>query len=400
MVRKRIKASLGFASSVLAAGAARRVGKLRTERRILAGSLVSLRSEVGAGTVANSASKAFSPWHVLPLPIEELDLVLCLQSGQTFRWRQRETGLWCGVHADLAWNLYRADSATLRYRYAPAQVDPEHARTLLRDFLQLDTGAPTLVELYREWSEADPYFKTVAPYLRGARVLRHDPVECLFSFLCSSNNHIRRISGMVEFLARRYGRCISASWVDNSDAYYAFPSVAQLATEATVDELRANGFGYRANFVVNTAKELLSRGGDKYLHALRLVHDREKVMQELVTLPGIGRKVASCIALLSLDCTDQVPVDTHVWQLTVRRYAPQWQTKSLTEKRYDEIGALFRERFGIRCGWAHQVLFTAELASFQERLPEALRLERSPGPKRRKVGAPAKARVLPASELE
>ncbi len=39
----------------------------------------------------------------------------------------------------------------------------------------------------------------------GARVLRQDPVECLFQFVCSSNNHISRIHGMVERLCRTYG---------------------------------------------------------------------------------------------------------------------------------------------------------------------------------------------------
>ena len=39
----------------------------------------------------------------------------------------------------------------------------------------------------------------------GARVLRQDPLECLFQFVCSSNNHISRIHGMVERLCRDYG---------------------------------------------------------------------------------------------------------------------------------------------------------------------------------------------------
>lgn len=39
----------------------------------------------------------------------------------------------------------------------------------------------------------------------GARMLRQDPVECLFQFICSSNNHISRIHGMVERLCATYG---------------------------------------------------------------------------------------------------------------------------------------------------------------------------------------------------
>ena len=55
-------------------------------------------------------------------------------------------------------------------------------------------------------------------------MLRQDPEECLFQFICSSNNHIKRIHGMVERLCRDYGtplhvmpgagkpRCSSSTW--------------------------------------------------------------------------------------------------------------------------------------------------------------------------------------------
>lgn len=42
-------------------------------------------------------------------------------------------------------------------------------------------------------------------------MLRQDPVECLFQFICSSNNHISRIHGMVEKLCRSYGTPLKLS---------------------------------------------------------------------------------------------------------------------------------------------------------------------------------------------
>ena len=59
----------------------------------------------------------------------------------------------------------------------------------------------------------------------------------------------------------------------------------------------------------------------------------------LCELPGVGAKVADCVCLMSLDKTEAVPVDTHVWQLTTKHYMPHLQkTKSLTTKMYKEIG--------------------------------------------------------------
>lgn len=39
--------------------------------------------------------------------------------------------------------------------------------------------------------------------------------------------------------------------------------------------------------------------------------------------------------------------------------------KSLTDKIYKEIGEYFRELFGEYAGWAHSVLFSADLKKFQ-----------------------------------
>jgi hypothetical protein len=75
-------------------------------------------------------------------------------------------------------------------------------------------------------------------------------------------------------------------------------------------------------------------------------------------------QVADCIALFSLDKFDLVPVDTHVWQIS-QRYMPSLKGKSLNPRLHAEIAAFWREKFGRFAGWAHTVLFAAELAAFK-----------------------------------
>lgn len=60
----------------------------------------------------------------------------------------------------------------------------------------------------------------------------------------------------------------------------------------------------------------------------------------LCELPGVGPKVADCVCLMSLDKTDAIPVDTHVWQISCRDYnIPELKkSKSLTNKAYKAIG--------------------------------------------------------------
>ena len=58
-----------------------------------------------------------------------------------------------------------------------------------------------------------------------------------------------------------------------------------------------------------------------------------------------------------------------VWQIAQRDYKfGRGKHKSLTKTTYDAVGDHFRELWGKEAGWAHSVLFTADLRAFSERL--------------------------------
>jgi len=108
-------------------------------------------------------------------------------------------------------------------------------------------------------------FTKIAPTMKGLRLIKQDPTECLFSFLCSQNNNIKRISMMIQRLCNKYGSLIET--LDGED-YYSFPTLEQLSV-ATESDLRNIGFGYRSAFVVSTVQKIKSKGGSPYLESLR-----------------------------------------------------------------------------------------------------------------------------------
>lgn len=58
-----------------------------------------------------------------------------------------------------------------------------------------------------------------------------------------------------------------------------------------------------------------------------------------------------------------------VWQIAQRDYKfGKGKHKSLTKATYDAVGDHFRKLWGKEAGWAHSVLFTADLRAFSERL--------------------------------
>lgn len=132
---------------------------------------------------------------------------------------------------------------------------------------------------------------------------------------------------------------------EEDEWHYEFPSLDQLCT-AEEQQLRSLGFGYRAKYVVQSAKLIRDNGGVDWLKELRRKSSSE-VREALLTLPGVGPKVADCIALFSLDKFSVVPIDTHVWQLVEREYNHVIKNaKTLTKRVYTEIGDFFEKNFG------------------------------------------------------
>ncbi|NWH76780.1 OGG1 lyase, partial [Piaya cayana] len=288
-------------------------------------------------------------WRALPCPRAELCLELVLQSGQAFRWRESSPGAWTGVLAGRVWTL-RQERDRLWYTLYGEEDEAPGADTdqILRDYFQLDVG---LRELYRAWGDADPLFRQVARDCPGVRVLRQDPVECLLSFICTSNNHISRITAMIERLCQAFGHrlcCLDAQ------PFHAFPSLSALTGADAEAQLRALGFGYRAKFVSGSAQALVEGIGAEGLCGLRATPYAE-ARRVLCALPGVGTKVADCVCLMALDKAEAVPVDTHIWRIARQRYGMVLGGKSLTPRAHQEIGDFFRGLWGPRAGWAQAV---------------------------------------------
>ncbi|KAH1014853.1 N-glycosylase/DNA lyase isoform X1 [Dendroctonus ponderosae] len=312
-------------------------------------------------------------WFTLPCDNRLIQLLGTLNGGQSFRWKRVDSSegqQWLGVFAAKLWLLQQQNDSILYKVYEP-QVQSEQAyNALLRNYLRLDVD---LEEQYAKWGARDPHFQEAAKQFYGIRILRQDVTENLFSFICSQNNHISRISSLVEKLAQFYGEKICE--LDGA-TYYSFPQAEKLAADGVEAKLRANGFGYRAKYISHSAKAIAERGSKQWLEQLQEL-DYAAAKKKLVGLMGIGAKVADCICLMSLGHLQAIPVDTHIYQIAARFYMPKLvQQKTVTEKVYNEIGDHFRELYGPLAGWAHTVLFCADLKQFQQGAKEPKRKKR------------------------
>lgn len=297
---------------------------------------------------------------VLP---HELRLETSLKCGQSFRWIQtpaREDGsigYRCALKNRVV-TLFQTESEISYTSVFPDSfIGPDDTQQVLHDYLNLDVQ---LTELYRFWSSRDPHFERVSPDFLGLRMLRQDPLENLLSFICSSNNNISRITQMVQNLCRHYGREIATL---DGQTYYDFPELPSLMHTTLTEELRALGFGYRAKFISATAHQLAKLPED-YLATLR-TQSYADAHVALMQFTGVGAKVADCVCLMSLDKHEAVPIDTHVLQIAQRDYKFRGKGSSMTKVLYNQIKEYFIELWGPYAGWAHSVLFAADLKAFK-----------------------------------
>jgi N-glycosylase/DNA lyase len=334
-------------------------------------------------------------WIDLEVPAQELRPSATLTTGQCFNWLVVEGSVVSGTADNVvsspqksAWGIHDAKEwvgVALKDRVISIRETPkttlfrvlrgpeDGAKDELRSYFRLETP---LAPLYGEWSKQDARLARIAEAIPGVRIVRQDPHECLFSFICSSNNNIPRITKMLSSFREKYGKFLMElpTRQDTGEvgtlSLFSFPTLSSLA-DATESDLRTMGLGYRAKYIIETRDLLKECGGDDYLLKLRTQRDAEAVQEELIKFSGIGRKVADCIALFSLDQNDAIPVDVHVQHIASRDYDPTvlGEAKSITPTIYRRVGDLFRDRFTNYPGWAHSLLFVAELPSFRDVLP-------------------------------
>ncbi|XP_065656506.1 N-glycosylase/DNA lyase isoform X2 [Hydra vulgaris] len=305
-------------------------------------------------------------WNFLPCSEKEINLKLILSGGQSFRWKtsSEAPNIWFNVLHKKLWYLEQKDDG-IYYKTVKSTCLSDNNKCInddiadkkfLYDYFQLDID---ISKLYEEWRRVDHNIKVLSDCnFYGIRVLKQDPVENLFSFICSQNNNIVRISQLVEKLCVFFGEKIVC---DNKEVF-CFPTVQALAVTGVEDTLRKLGFGYRAKFIHHAAKSIIEEhGNENWLFDLRN-KSYEEAIQNLCSLPGVGAKVADCVCLMSLNKKNAIPVDTHMWQIASQYYMPHLKSnKTLTSKLYKDIGNFFRELYGEYAGWAHSVLFTTDL---------------------------------------
>lgn len=196
-------------------------------------------------------------------------------------------------------------------------------------------------KIYNSAIEKGGIISTSARLGKGIRILNQDPIENLFSFIVSQNNNIPRIKNIIEKLCTALGE----KKTQFNDTYYTFPSIESMASQ---DEsfYKSIGLGYRAEYIRRLAVDILQG-----LNVYELGNLQTKQLKKrLVSIHGVGPKVADCVSLFGFHKSDSFPVDTWIEKVYVENFDGK-----LTNR--EKIAEYFVDRFKEYSGYYQQYLF-------------------------------------------
>lgn len=236
--------------------------------------------------------------------ISNFSLEQIARSGQCFRMNQREEGVF-EILAGSRWLEARQSGEVCEFL-----CTEEEFSGFWEDYFDLkqDYG-----EYLSRIDEKDGYLSGAGRLAGGVRILRQEPWEMIVSFLISQQNNIVRIRRCIENLCSAYGKPMQNG---RGETYFAFPKPEALAG-LDEDALKACNLGYRSRYVVRAAKRVAEGSFD--LEAVAALSYKE-AKEELLTLFGVGVKVADCICLFGLHHLEAFPVDTHINQALEKHY--------------------------------------------------------------------------------
>ena len=185
-----------------------------------------------------------------------------------------------------------------------------------------------------ELAAKDEVMAEAVRYGSGLRILRQDSWECLASYSLSQNNSIPNISAIIERLSACYGEIAGMG-------RHSFPRPGAIACRQLTD-LRQTKCGFRDRYLHDAAVRVLDGRID--LKAMESMPNQE-ARRELMSIKGVGPKVADCVLLFGFHRLDVFPVDVWIARYVQvlpggrivkplvarqegRRFAPGWIRRS------------------------------------------------------------------------
>ena len=241
--------------------------------------------------------------------VDNFSLQHTLDSGQFFRYEKKGEWYHC-QERDKQFKIRQKEN-NLEFK----ETDKEYISKLFG--LNCDYG-----KIIKELSKDKKLLPAIKKY-HGLRIMQRDPWETLISFQCSIFSNIKKIKLNMKCMEKEFGKNFAGKLDD-------------------LHKIKNCATGFRAKYLYQTNKMV----NDKYFEKLRKMNYNQ-AKEEMMKLPGVGKKVADCVCLFSLGKMEAFPVDVWIARM-MKKYYKKEKLKDIQE---------FAKRKWKYPGYAQQFLF-------------------------------------------
>ncbi len=258
-----------------------------------------------------------------------------LECGQCFRFECIGEENYIVIAHERILNIYQ-DGGNIVFK----NTSEEEFKNIWIKYFDLDRDYG---EIKKKISANDEILKKAVDYAPGIRILNQERFECLISFIISQNNRIPMIKKVIANISKKYGKYIGSF---NGEDYYAFPTPEELslADEAGLMECKT---GFRAKYIMDAVQRVINDGIVLEDDAT----DTDSLRDMLMSVKGVGPKVADCVLMFSFGRCETFPTDVWVKRIMSELYFGG------REASVKEIHEKADECFGEFAGYAQQYLF-------------------------------------------
>ena len=266
------------------------------------------------------------------IKVDNIDIKSILLSGACFRVIEEQDGSFTNILKDRVVNLKQEDNYII-----VNSSDMNNIEEVINNYFDLNKDYDTC---NKEIVKSNPELKKTVKDCSSYRILNQDPFEMGISYIISQNNNVKRISYSINELSNKYGEKV----VFNNKEYHLFPKYDVLK-KLKVEDFRNIGVGFRDKYIVNYLNEYNNLSDINNLST-------KDALDKLMSIKGIGLKVASCILLFGYHRFDVFPIDTWVKKYMCENYNLKEDVK--------EIEKYAKEHFGEYSGLIIQYMFHSQ----------------------------------------
>lgn len=268
--------------------------------------------------------------------VEDFILSQILECGQCFHFEKTDEEEYNIMAYGRALHIKQTDNNVILYN-----TSMEDYENVWKNYFDMENDYSVIKEAVRT---ADVSLTAAINSKAGIRILNQDFFETLISFIISQNKQITQIKQIVKNISHNFGTAVIGY---NGDTFYNFPDAVTL-NQVTEEELRLCKTGFRAPYIKDACEKVCNGEVTKEkMDKLSFYEARELLM----TIKGVGEKVANCVLLFGLGRREAFPVDVWIKRIMEQMYFEGKDTKK------NDIEAFAVEKFGKYGGYAQQYLF-------------------------------------------